>query len=472
MGIEVQLDEADLEQFGRQLNSRDEGGGSLTRASRRTDIEVTLDEEDDEPFRRWRFFKKRRNKNVLSDADDNPSPDTTAIVDGNFSDASLQSLGKDHNESNNKKNRRQQDGEDENEAENESANANENTTSDGGHQSDVSNMVEFSIVDHDSATSSLTSSDDDDDRQLLDYEEQRRIFQDIEPYDDYDDDTGGLGKIDPFLGAIGSMFYSMATSWKPNENTDIAKDDGDQQHQRNSKFVNKGKDGVKRRRNTAAGRRSKSSVELASGSVIEDDDGNNNEKGGGKKLRSTIRRQRRQRQHQQGENVIPGAFPEIDDDASDEQAGFEAVPARPSTGENNGDGDNIQATMILPFAAELAPEMEDIIAERDSLRIELEDSKQRLAMEQQQKKTNVENGDGSSSLNVLPILVESVPVVDNNNHGLDGGGDNRNWHNNERDHNTKLATNCPCCTWAFCCRTMIPIIVVAVITFYVGNRIL
>ena len=110
----------------------------------------------------------------------------------------------------------------------------------------------------------------------------------------------------------------------------------------------------------------------------------------------------------------------------EEDEGFEAVasertPSSSRSGSNaasdasvrsrnrdhNSNNCNDKDDSSLPFAAEVSKDMEDVIAERDALRMQLEYSNRRLKEEQRKLR---ENG-GSSQNSVLPILVESVQIL-------------------------------------------------------------
>ena len=483
-----------------QLDDVDDGNTAAAiaprrqRASRRTDIEVSLDETEKgrRRLRRLFFDKKRETLNNAADA----SPQDTAARDEQLSTSYIMSKSLENHDNqcrNDTESNSMIDGgsplpHQTSQSEEPISDYNPIVTSlaypadndkivgDGDDDycdsSNLTTYVAFSVVDHDSC-SSLTScsrehdedmfsisSRDEGGGELLSYEEQRRIFQDVEPYDEDE------GKVDPFVAAIGSMISPMAW-WK-----DSSKKYKEDKKSKKQKRKSKEDDGRRRNREM----RKRSQLAHASGECHEEEEDDKEEENddaqddnndlGEKQRRSAARRQMRL---QTRGNALPGAYPEVDiDDEYDddvEQGGYEAMPANTLL---SGNINGINTTVIIPFAAEIAPEMEDIIAERDSLRMELEDSRQRLEQEQQQRRRKYnENNDESSSLSVLPVLVESVPVI------VDDKTNPKGWHGNELNHNAKAtSTKCPCCTRTFCCRTMIPIVLVAAVTFYVGNRIL
>ena len=407
MGIEVQLDDIDDGNTTAAIAPRRQ------HASTRTDIEVSLDDAGEKVRRGLRrlFFHKKRG--ALKKSANNSSQETTTRDEQlSTSDIMCKSPGNLHNQCRN-------------DTESKSMidrgdplqqrplpvaptsdcsnpiittqaypGDNDNIDDEDGYSSNltITTYIAFSLVDHYSCSSlSSCSSDDDEDMfsissrsegdgESLDYEEQRRIFQDAEP-DDED-----LEKVDPFVAAIGSMVSSMAwwnTNSKKNNEDEISK-----------KQKRKSKEDKGRQRTSEI--RERDQLALASGEFQEeggeeekeeDDVQYDNKDVGEKQRRSTARRQRRL---QTRGIVVPGAYSEvyIDDEHDDdvEQGGYEAMPANTLLSGDIRDSNGIQTTVIIPFSAEISPEMEDIIAERDSLRMELEDLRQRLKQEQQQRR--------------------------------------------------------------------------------------
>jgi hypothetical protein len=168
---------------------------------------------------------------------------------------------------------------------------------------------------------------------------------------------------------------------------------------------------------------------------------------------------------------LPGAFRECDggnnnnndddnddDDDEESQRGFEAVAThrRPTTSDyqHHHDEQHSKLAIIVPLAAELAPQIEELIAERDALRQELEYSRKQLTREQKRKLHQHHQQQASAAFSRSSnntILAESVAIVVPNEPTLCDGNccDCTKWNK--------------CSAWICCCIIVVLTVVVLVL---------
>jgi hypothetical protein len=235
--------------------------------------------------------------------------------------------------------------------------------------------------------------------------------------DDDDDDEEHNHSLGSITSAGSSMLDSIV-NWNANHAPKDAK-----QQQRYSN---------RQRRQTTRVRGAKSYVQQSISRSSSTTDKSGRPPRRSKNNASNLQQQQQQERQSSREDTssLPGAFRECDGDRNngededddheeydydnndeESQRGFEAVA---SSNHHHHDDEHSNLAIIVPLAAELAPQIEELIAERDALRQELEYSRKQRKLQQQQQEAAMvaaaaAAGFSRSSNNT--ILVESVAIA-------------------------------------------------------------